>query len=174
MSHCKFCKRKSLWVQKWYHHLHFIMVVTCIFEQKIQFFVCLIVVCAWIKSIIIVPPCLLWVSCIKELSGQRKSHHFHHGGTFALLWGKLSCMHLNIHEWIKISEGPCTLLAMSKVSQSVSPMYSTEKCCQVFPQGELHPYPRLPRGRVFPLVACYLFVCVIGCVVSACKCWWQC
>ena len=51
-----------------------------------------------IRSIIIVLPCLVWVSCIKELSGQKKSRRFRHGGAFAFLRGKLSGEHVNIRE----------------------------------------------------------------------------
>ena len=55
-----------------------------------------------IKSIIIVPPCLVWVLCVKELSGWRKSHHLPHGSAFAFLWRKVEWwtykyMWMNIH-----------------------------------------------------------------------------
>jgi len=55
-----------------------------------------------IKSIIIVPPCLVWVLCVKELSGWRKSRRLHHGGTLLFLQRKLRAMYLNIHVCIKV------------------------------------------------------------------------
>ena len=39
-------------------------------------------------------------------SGWRKSHHLHHGGTFAFCEEKLSGEHTNIHESIYISGSP--------------------------------------------------------------------
>ena len=58
-----------------------------------------------IKSIIIVLPCFVWVLCVKELSGWRKSHRLHHGGTFAFLWRKVEWqtyeyLWMNIHFWV--------------------------------------------------------------------------